>query len=482
MDLKGSMSKRLKIILLTTGGIVGALVLVAAGLYFFVDLNAYKPRLETAASEAMGMDVRIGGRLEWAIFPGLRVTLEDVQIRNRKTDIAAVKKIVVGIDVLPLLHREIRIKKIELDGPAVSIERRSDSKIGVDRLKDAQKVFSALEGARISLSHGTFRYTNNQTGKGFEAVDCRINLSGLRLAGGEGPEGLNRLSFAAAVGCQELRTKEYTVSPLNVSIAGRGGVYDLNPVTFGLFGGRGSGDIHADFSGPVHRYLVHGALPQFRIEDFLKVLFPEGVAEGLLDFSADLTLQGDTQAQLRESAEGNVSLRGGNLMIKGHDLDAELSRYESSQNFNLVDVGAFLLAGPVGLAVTKGYSFTSIFIFKGNNGSTPIRTLVSDWTVEHGVARAKDAAMATEKNRIALQGGLDFVNERYDDLIMAQIDARGCAIVSQMIHGSFQNPVIEKPGVLSSLAGPALNLFKKGKGFLPGGECKPFYSGSVAPP
>jgi hypothetical protein len=57
------------------------------------------------------------------------------------------------------------------------------------------------------------------------------------------------------------------------------------------------------------------------------------------------------------------------------DIDKELSRYEFSQSFNLVDVGAFFFAGPLGLAVTKGYNFPSIF--QSSGGSSQIRTLVS---------------------------------------------------------------------------------------------------------
>lgn len=476
------MSKRLKVILFIIGGFVGLLVFIAAALVFFVDLNSYKPRLETAASEALGMEVRIGGRLGIALVPGLRVTLEDVEIRNRRADLAAAKEIRIGIDLFPLFHREVRIREIELDDPTVSIERSSDSNVNVDKPKEAQKLFPALDGAKVFFSGGTFRYTNKQTGKRFEAVDCRMNLSGLRLAGGGSPDFLMRLSFAAEAACREVRAKEFTVSDLKFSVAGKDGIFDLKPVALSLFGGQGTGDTRADFSGPIPRYHIRGSLSQFRIEDFLKTLSPVVVAEGPLDFSADLTVQGGNATEMKQSAEGNVSLRGRNMTIKGHDLDAEFSRYESSQNFNFADVGAFFLAGPVGLAVTKGYSFTSIFIFQGTSGSSNIQTLVSDWKVEHGVARAQDAALATKKNRIALQGGLDFVNERFDDMTIAQIDVKGCAKASQKIHGSFQKPVVEKPTILASLAGPALNLLKKGKDLLPGGTCEPFYSGSVALP
>jgi AsmA protein len=229
--------------------------------------------------------------------------------------------------------------------------------------------------------------------------------------------------------------------------------------------------------GAVPHYRVRYSLSQFHIDEFLKPLSPQNVAKGLMDFSANLSMQGKNMKELRQTAAGQTSLRGKNLILNGRDLDREFARFESSQTFNLVDVGAFFFAGPVGLAVTKGYNFASIF--QGSEGRSEIRTLVSDWTVKHGVAQAQDVAMTTNENRVALQGGLDFVNKRFDDVTVALIDAKGCAKVRQKIHGTFQKPLVEKPSVIKSLTGPVAKLLKR---VFPGGECEVFYAGSVASP
>src|SRR2546422_139692 len=83
-SLKRLMSRSLKRILFTIGGAVGLLVLAALALLLFVDVNRYKPRLEVAASEALGMDVRVGGRLGMGFFPGFHVTVEDGQILSEQ--------------------------------------------------------------------------------------------------------------------------------------------------------------------------------------------------------------------------------------------------------------------------------------------------------------------------------------------------------------------------------------------------------------
>jgi hypothetical protein len=96
-------------------------------------------------------------------------------------------------------------------------------------------------------------------------------------------------------------------------------------------------------------------------------------------------MQGETVKKMRQTLQGQVSLRGRNLTLNGRDLDQAFARFESSQTFNLIDIGAFFFAGPVGLAVTKGYDFATVM--QGSEGRSAIRTLVSDWAVERGVAR-----------------------------------------------------------------------------------------------
>jgi len=474
------MSKTTKVILFIVGGFVGFLVLVVMAALLFMDVNVYKPRLEAAASGSLGMEVRVGGRLGIGFFPGLLLTLEDVHIRNRGTEVASAREARLGIDLLPLLRKHVRIGKIALKQPRISIERDRDGTSNFERPEAAGGTLPALELVNVSLSNGTLRYNDKQSGVGFEAVGCSLDVRRLRLAGGKSPDFMKTLSATANLACGEIRTKDFAVSDLKLSVAGKGGVFDLKPVVMRVFGGKGSGSIRADYSGAVPLYDVRYSLSQLRIEEFLKTLSPNMVAEGSMDFSANLSMQGKTVNEMKQTAEGQISLRGENLTLHGRDLDKEFARYESSQNFNLVDVGAFFFAGPVGLAVTKGYNFASIF--QGSGGRSEIRMLVSDWKVEHGVAQAQDVAMATNKNRVALRGGLDFVNQQFNHVTVALVDAKGCAKVRQRIRGSFRKPVVEKPNILTSITGPAVKLLKKGAELFPGGECDVFYAGSVAPP
>jgi hypothetical protein len=473
-------SQKLKRILLTIGGAVGLLVLVALAVPLLVDVNHYKPRLEAAASDLLGMDVRVGGRLGLALFPSPCVTVEDGQVLGEQgVAVASAKQVSLWIELLPLLHREFRLRKVRLTQPRFSIERDSVGRLNVERLRTAV-LLGALVGASVSLSDGALHYADRRSGAGFEATDFDLAVSRLRLARERSPQLLKGLSLKAKLACGEIRTKNLSASALKASVDGKDGIFELEPVTMRIFGGQAEGSLRADLSGPVSLYQVHCSIPGFRIEEFLKVLSPKRAAEGAMDFSASLSMQGKTGSELVQTAAGDITLQGRHLMLVGHDLDREISRFKSSQSFNLVDVGAIFFAGPLGLAVTKGHNFAGLF--QGSGGSSRISTLVSHWRVQRGVAQAKDVAMATAGNRIALQGGLDFVNGRFADVTVAVIDAKGCAKVRQAIRGSFASPVVERPDVLKSLAGPVLKLYGKTRGLFPAEPCEVFYSGSVAPP
>ena len=314
MEWSGWKSNSLKRTLFFVGGLLGLFVLVAVTACWLVDVDAYKPRLEAAASDALGLTVRIGGRLGIEFFPGLRVTLEDVHIRNRGTDLLSAEEARVDIALLPLLHKEVRIRTIALKGLVISIERDRDGRFNFEKAGEAAGALPALDLTNVSVVDGTLRYADRQSGRNFTASD------------------------------------------LALSVQGNGGVLHFKPVTMRIFGGQGSGSARVDLSTNIPHVRVDYALSRFRIEDFLKALLPEKVAEGSMDLSVNLSMQGKTALELKRTAKGEVSLRGDNLTLYGRDLDRDISRYASSQNFNLVDVGAVFFAGPLGLAVTKGYS------------------------------------------------------------------------------------------------------------------------------
>ena len=452
------------------------MVAVVAALVLHLDA---KSRVEAIASDALQMDVTVGQRPEIGFLPSLHIALGDVHVRNHGAEVATAGEVDLRIELMPLLHHEIRIEKVALKRLALTIERDPAGRLNIDRSSTTPGSFPPLAITTASVSDASLSIVDKQSGRRLELTGCTLDVSRLQFSSGPGAAFLPSLSLAAKGICGQIRTTDVTVSDVRFSVAGENGVLDADPVTMRLFGGQGSGTVRADLTGAAPVYHVRYRLTQFRIEEFFKTVSPKSIGQGPMDFSADLSLRGTTTDALIRTSVGEASLHGANLKLYIGDVDKASSRYKASQKFNLVDVAAVFFAGPLGLGVTKGYDFARIF--QGTGESTTVRTLISEWQVEHGVAEAKDVAMATPENRVALKGRLDFVTGRFEDVTVAIVNAKGCPEVQQKVRGSFLKPVVEEPNVVATLTGPTRTLVRQAKKLF-GGKCDVFYTGSVAPP
>jgi AsmA protein len=78
-------------------------------------------------------------------------------------------------------------------------------------------------------------------------------------------------------------------------------------------------------------------------------------------------------------------------------------------------------------------------------------------------------------------GGLNLVENRFENAVVAVLDKHGCAILTQKVHGSFSHPEIGSMNVIKSLTSPVTNLVKSVVKLFDSRPCEVFYSGSVAP-
>lgn len=472
------MSRFPRFALIGLGAVLGLSLLLAAALFLLLDPSVYKSRLERSASQALGLDLSIGGGVAIEVFPRLQLTLDDVHLRRQARAIVSARQVRVGIAPSSLFGDELRVETIVLTQPVIAVSRDREGRFDFEPDAPPATAEPAVQAwPELSLSAGRIVFVDAQKGMGFEAHDCQGELRRPQRAGGARSDLLRELSFSADGACAQLEKDGVTLLDLKFKAEAKQGIVVLEPLSTRLFGTRGQGSLRADFSGPVASYKIAYTLAQFPIEEFFGTMQLKKLASGRMDVDATLTTQGATLAELTRAMAGRVTLRGKGLTFHGSDLDRAFGRFEASQTFSLVDVGAVFFAGPVGLLVTKGYDFARLA--QGDGGSSEIRALVSDWKVERGVARAQDVAMATKENRVALRGGLDFVGERFDAVTVALIDLKGCAIVKQEIRGSFREPVVDKPNAIEALAGPALRLLKKGGDALTGRACEPFYGGTV---
>ena len=471
-----------KVLYITTGVIT--LVVFVGILALMLNIKGFTPQIEAAASTALGMDVRIKGKVGISLFPGFGLSLKDVNVRNRGLDVVTIEKMRIGLKLIPLARFEIKIIRVGLVKPVFSLLRSKNEMFNLE--KPGRTLWEKLLAVKkISISQGSLVYTDETSNEKIEVGDLDLSIRNLFSGGTDSSEPFKNISFTGDIRCKILKIYNVTLMNLVMRAAGEKGILDINPVSMNIFGGTGDGSIHVDLTGSSPYYRVIYTLNRVRVEELLQQYslkkFPRKTIEGPVNFSADLTAMGKSADEVKRSLNGNLSLNGENLMLYNIDIDALIMKYERSQNFNLVDVGAFLLAGPFGPALTKSYNFASLYE-ESQGGKGIIRKLVSDWKVKKGIAEALDVALASKKQRIAMKGGLNFINERFVDVTVAALDKRGCIVYSEKVHGSFHKPQIEKESIFTSIAGSLSNPLEDAWKFIQGKECTVFYSGSVAQP
>jgi len=137
----------------------GVVPLIAIALFialFLFDINAYKSKIETAASETTGLDVRINGKLRLSLFP-LGLLAKDIHFDNNGDEILSLEHLKLRAELLPLLRKQLKVIACELVKPAVTI------------IKDAE---------------GKYNFETTEKKSSQEALVTPFSLNGLKLSRG----------------------------------------------------------------------------------------------------------------------------------------------------------------------------------------------------------------------------------------------------------------------------------------------------------
>jgi AsmA protein len=476
----------MKKLLVALGILAALLVLAGVAILVLFDVNAYKPRIESGVSDALGMEFRTHGKARLRFFPSASIVLSDVRLRNRGTDLATAEALRVGVKMLPLLSGQVVITELALEKPVIRIEKGIDGKFNFETpprpAKEGEAPSAPLVVPAGSASAGKIVYVDRKSGgeTSLDAID--LSVRDLSIPTGPGVRLSKGISFSGDLSAKEMKTKDLAAADVRAKVTAGAGVYEFRPFAIKLFGGAGEGGIRVDLSGETPSLRVKYTLAKFRAEESLAGLAQEKYLSGPMTVTPDLSFRGKDVDGMRRTLSGSVSLQGDGLTFHGMEIDKVLSKAEDAQKLGLADVGAFVLAGPLGSAALKGYRYGDLYRSTTREGETRITRLVSDWTVRDGVADARDVAFTTGKNRIALKGKLDLVNRRFVDVTVAALDGKGCARVRQNISGSFADPRMDKTSFLQSFTEPILGTLKRAGKVLGLSLCEPFYTGTVSPP
>ena len=234
-----------------------------------------------------------------------------------------------------------------------------------------------------------------------------------------------------------------------------------------------------DYTGEVPKYSLQVTTKKANLAFFLSKYYQKDFMSGFINYSLDLQATGPGWQNAKKSASGTIDISGDSLLLHGMDLDKTLEKFERSQHFNLTDVGAVVVAGPVGLAVTKGTDFVSLAAVTFDSSQrTLIVHLASKWRLQNQQITSRDVAFSTPHSRIAFNGGIDFAHDSIPGMTIAVVDRNGCSLMDQTLYGKTSALQSGKLNIAKTLLGSVINVFED----VAGGDCKVVYSGRIRHP
>lgn len=327
-----------------------------------------------------------------------------------------------------------------------------DSRISI-QLSDSKTV--SVNTLNIALENLRFKHPPNSG-----------ELTGLKTTKGT-------MSF------QQLKVPGLNSLDIDLNVTGTNDSLDIDFSSASQVAAREEGKLFMDISKKERMYRLQYFVQGVSLEYFMEKFYKKDFMKGEIGYALDLTTAGSSWTALKKNLSGEITVTGDSLYLSGVDIDKVLRKFERSQNFNLTDVGAVLIAGPVGLAVTKGSDFVSLATINLNpKDQTYIPKLHTRWKLENRQLITEDVAFVTKQNRLAFNGRIDFARDSIPGLTVAVIDANGCSLMDQKLYGKTTELKTGKLNITKTLFGSVINFVN----VIVGKDCEPVYTGIVEAP
>ncbi|MGY8869167.1 MAG: AsmA family protein [Pseudomonadales bacterium] len=198
------MGKLIKIVL---GLLLVCVILIAAGgalLSAFVDPNDYKAEIEQAALDQGGIELKIGGDINWSVFPRLSLAVDNIDVRfPDQPSLAHLQQAQISVRIMELLSGNVQMNSIIIEGLNLDLAKNKLGQVNWQSSANSEaaksntttessptKPASATSGTSLKIDiesvqivSGTVNYRDEQTAQIFQLDN--INLKTGRITNNE---------------------------------------------------------------------------------------------------------------------------------------------------------------------------------------------------------------------------------------------------------------------------------------------------------
>jgi AsmA family protein len=186
------MRLNLKMILMVAAGVILVIIVGVVLVLRSLDINKYRGLIAEQAKDATGRELKIGGKISLEIGFSPAVVVEDVSLANApwgyRQEMLKVRRFEVEVALIPLIFRDIRIKRLILVQPDILLE--TDAKgIGnwslggatpsappATKPADTRGGLAALAVEKVRIEKGNLTYRDGKTKRATALFLDRLDL------------------------------------------------------------------------------------------------------------------------------------------------------------------------------------------------------------------------------------------------------------------------------------------------------------------
>jgi len=287
---------------------------------------------------------------------------------------------------------------------------------------------------------------------------------------------LTTFNHLSSVKIKKLQLKDFTFDDIFFKLKIKESLINIDPITFKLYEGELKGAYTINLKDKQPKFKAKQQIKNLEVSNLFDS--KEKMVEGKANLLANVIFKGNNKTQIIKSVTGVKMLYGKNLIFNKYDIDKILSQYEKTKKVDLIDIGAMLVAGPFAGLLTQGVKFAILKDKVDKTGSTQIKEFSSIWKIKDSKAIAKDVAVRTQHNLIALQGEINLQTKEFKDIKIAILDKKGCAKYIQTLSGNLNtNDINTKEHPVETFLAPIASIVEDANKLF--GGCKKFYKGRV---
>ena len=200
------MKKVIKWVLLITATVILLCFLALLIIPRFVDVQKYTPMIESKVSEASGRRFTLGGDLKLSLFPWAGLALSDLRLGAppgfKEKDFITIKSFEFQVKLLPLLFKDVQVKRFVLAGPRIVLEKLKDGRANWEGLGKVKSEAPAKPEARekvpevkgkgglsirslvvgtFTIKDGSLLWVDHASGQQRELKDLNLRLDEISL-------------------------------------------------------------------------------------------------------------------------------------------------------------------------------------------------------------------------------------------------------------------------------------------------------------